>query len=267
MITIAKLKTLKDRTCVRKCALLFHQQAQLAKLGNPVDVPYIKALVSLFAEPQFAKVLEEGQVRRLSLLAGNLDFSNLAALVFALEDIHYHLLSALGSESSDWDSIDDTGSLDSTSRIVFPRYLVLDRLRSPFNIGSVFRSADSFGIEKIYLVEGCAQVDHPRCLKTARGCTSTVDHEVLSVESMCAMLEETPSAVFALETGGTDILEFPFPREGFAILGSEELGVSPELLTICDRKMGRVSLTLGGSKGSLNVSVATGIMLHRWFTT
>lgn len=265
MITIAKLRSLKERTCVRKCALLFHQQAQLAMQGKTVDGQYIKGLVSLFDEQQFKAVLDEGQQRRLAFLGQSLDLAEPSNLAFTLEDIHCHLLSVLGSDLSDWDSTDETGELDASHRIVFPRFLVLDRLRSPFNIGSIFRTADSFGIQKIYLVEGCAQVDHPRCQKTARGCTGTVEHEVVSVKNACELLLASPLPVFALETGGTDIQQFPFPPSGYAILGSEELGVSPELLKICDNALGRVSLTLGGSKGSLNVSVATGIMLHRWF--
>jgi TrmH family RNA methyltransferase len=50
------------------------------------------------------------------------------------------------------------------------------------------------------------------------------------------------------------------------IVGSEELGVSSEMLAIADRSLGRVSIPLAGAKGSLNVSVAFGIVMHLWYT-
>ncbi len=50
------------------------------------------------------------------------------------------------------------------------------------------------------------------------------------------------------------------------MVGSEELGVSPELLALADASLGRVSIPLAGTKGSLNVSVAAGILLHTWFS-
>ena len=71
-----------------------------------------------------------------------------------------------------------------------------------------------------------------------------------------------PGTVIALELGGTSINEFAFPERGVAVLGSEEFGISPAVLSCCGS---RVTIPMGGSKGSLNVSVAAGILLQRWF--
>ncbi|MDD4449662.1 MAG: TrmH family RNA methyltransferase, partial [Sphaerochaeta sp.] len=148
MITIAKLKTLKDRTCVRKCALLFHQQATLA-LRNQHEPAYLAALTGLFDSPQFRSLLGESELARLAGLGVKLSLLQEAELAVACEDIHYLLLQALGSDSADWDFVDEGGNLDSSQRTILDHILVLDRLRSPYNIGSIFRSADSFGIQKI----------------------------------------------------------------------------------------------------------------------
>jgi TrmH family RNA methyltransferase len=76
---------------------------------------------------------------------------------------------------------------------------------------------------------------------------------------------ESPGCpVFALETGGTPIEEFQFPRKGLLIAGSEELGVSPRALEAADASLGRVSIPCYGAKASLNVSVAFGIALSTW---
>jgi TrmH family RNA methyltransferase len=179
-----------------------------------------------------------------------------------MEDLSTVLFSAIGSEPSDWDFTERSGALDKSKRIVLPHTLVLDRIRSPFNVGSIFRTADSFGIKEILMVEGTADVSHPRCLRTARGTVDTVDHRVLSEESLVSLLQGKPC--FALELGGTVLSSFQFPEEGVCVIGSEEMGICPALLSLCDRSLGRVSIEMYGTKGSLNVSVATGIMLYRW---
>jgi TrmH family RNA methyltransferase len=76
--------------------------------------------------------------------------------------------------------------------------------------------------------------------------------------------EFTEGPFFALETGGTPLEDFSFPRKGILIAGSEELGVSPGALAAADASLGRVSITSYGAKGSLNVSVAFGIVMHAW---
>lgn len=266
MITIAKLKSLKNRTCVRKTALLFHEQALLARQGEKPDTVYLKGLLSLFRESQFKQVLSPGQETKLEALAEKIVSAEGENLAFACEDIHQFLLSVLGSEPSDWDFIQKDGELDSSHRTILPHILVLDRLRSPFNVGSVFRTADSFGIEEIWLVEGTADIDHPRCQRTARGCTKTVPYRIMDEKQVVSELERLHLPVFALELGGCDLASFCFPERGAVVIGSEELGVSPELLSSCDRSLGRVSIPLSGTKGSLNVSVATGIMLFQWFS-
>ncbi len=262
MITIAKLNSLKDRTCVRKCASLFHQLS----VQEQVDELYLSGLVSLFEGKQFHSVLDEDQLYYLNSLAAQLPNKKGKDFSILLEDMHYFLLSVLGSDPSDWDLVDEEGNLDTQKRIILPHILVLDRLRSPYNIGSIFRSADSFGIQKIYLIEGCASIDHPRARKTSRGCIDTVASEVISEEEMVKKLAELALPVFALETGGTELSDFPFPQEGVGIIGGEELGVSPSLLHYSETSLGRLSLAMAGTKGSLNVAVATGIMLYSWFS-
>lgn len=252
---------------MRKCALLFHEQAQRILQGNEPDHIYINDLCSLFSSPQFLLVLDDEQQIFLHSLSSSLVSASVASLPFILEDMHHALLSALGSDPSDWDFVDREGSLDASLRVVLPHILILDRLRSPFNVGSIFRSADSFGIEEIWLVEGTASVDHPRCIKSARGCVKTVLYRLFSESVLIEKLGSSPISLFALELGGSDLETFPFPQSGAAVIGSEEMGVSPTLLSLCDGSLGRVSIALGGTKGSLNVSVATGIMLQKWYAT
>ena len=77
-------------------------------------------------------------------------------------------------------------------------------------------------------------------------------------------IERLECPVFALESGGTKLTEFDFPDKGIMIVGSEELGVSPESLAVADASLGRVSIPIYGAKGSLNASVAFGIAMQAW---
>jgi TrmH family RNA methyltransferase len=71
----------------------------------------------------------------------------------------------------------------------------------------------------------------------------------------------TAGELIVLESGGVPVSQFAFPAQGVLIVGNEELGVSPSLLSKANR---RVSIPLAGAKGSLNVGVAVGIALSWW---
>ena len=130
-------------------------------------------------------------------------------------------------------------------------------------MGAIFRSAEAFGISRIILVEGTASPEHVRALRTSRGTTSVVPWSFMSEDEVISFLKGyDASCVLALELGGVSINDYEFPPRGVAVLGSEEFGISPEILSCCGS---RISIPLGGAKGSLNVSVAAGILLQRWF--
>lgn len=245
MITKKKLESLKERTRLRKISMILHQAAQDLLNGSPVDFEYIESIIPLSGFDVPCSSLES------------------RSLAFKYEDISQALLAKLGAEPSDWDFTTSDGSLDGSMRLIQDKVLVLDRLRSPYNVGAVFRSAEAFGIKKIILVEGTASPEHPRAQRTSRGTTSSVDWAYMSEEETISFLSSyEDSSVMALELGGSDINTFNFPSRGVAVLGSEEFGISPEILSLCGS---RISIPMGGAKGSLNVSVAAGILLQRWF--
>lgn len=243
MITVKKLLSLKERARLRKISMIFHQAALSAKNGLETDMDYLNAVLPLAGTDKI-------------LLPGD-------SLPFELEDISQSLLSRLGAEPSDWDFCVEDGSLDSSRRVIQDKALVLDRLRSPYNVGAIFRSAESFGISKIILVEGTASPEHPRAQRTSRGTVSVVPWFFMAESSVIDFLHTyDKKEVLALELGGDNINTFKFPARGAAILGSEEFGISPEILSCAGS---RISIPMGGAKGSLNVSVSAGILLQRWF--
>ena len=77
-----------------------------------------------------------------------------------------------------------------------------------------------------------------------------------------ALRQRGYEVVLTREPGGTPIGEFKFPKKGICIIGSEELGVSPQALS--KATYGRVTIPMKGLKASLNVGVAYGILMQAW---
>ena len=147
---------------------------------------------------------------------------------------------------------------DAAVRPFYPGvYVYAEDIRAPFNLGSIFRTAEAFGAEKLLLSEDCVSPEQPRAQRSAMGCTRFLPWKYCPLGSMPAGLP-----VFALETGGTPITSFPFPKQGIVLLGSEELGLSAEALKRASA--GIVSIPMKGIKASLNVAVAFGILMQYW---
>ena len=144
------------------------------------------------------------------------------------------------------------------ARSFFPGiYVYAEDIRAPFNLGSIFRTAEAFGAEKLLLSEGCVSPEQPRAQRSAMGCTHFLPWEYRLLE---ALPPDMP--VFALETGGIPITSFHFPQHGVVLIGSEELGLSAEALKRASA--GIVSIPMKGIKASLNVAVAFGILMQYW---
>lgn len=198
-----------------------------------------------------------------------------AALVRAVDELRHALLRETGQAPADWDLLDPaTGRPDAAARRVRPGMRAyLEDLRSPFNVGSIFRTADAFGLEELLLSPDTADPAHPRSARSSMGATALVPWrraglEALGGTSACPSAEGSAATggpaegVFALELGGVPLDEFDFPERGIVVVGSEELGVSPAALERCGA--GRVSIPMVGAKGSLNAGVAFGILLCAW---
>lgn len=175
-----------------------------------------------------------------------------------------HLLALIGSFPAEWDLvIAPHSSLLNKDGAVKARSfykgvsVYAEDIRSPFNMGSIFRTAEGLGAEKVYISPFCTDPMQPRAQRSSMGCIETLGWERTDLNSLP---EDVP--VFALETGGTPINEFVFPKQGICIIGSEELGCSPEALKRA--RYGRVSVPMKGLKASLNVGVAFGILMQKW---
>lgn len=144
-----------------------------------------------------------------------------------------------------------------------PITLVLDNIRSLNNIGSIFRTADAFRIERIYLCGITATPPHRDIHKTALGATKSVDWEYFeSTVNLVQKLQENQFQIIALEQADKSIKlnDFkPVNAQKYAIiLGNEIHGVTAEVVRIADFC---VEIPQFGTKHSFNVAVSSGIVL------
>ena len=254
MIPLSKLAKLPPTLRLRKTIKLLEEAERRLIAGMDVSVTDLAGIISLIGRdiPAESPGLVQDALAALQDTPG---------LIRRLNALRHRLLVETGNPPADWDFIDHQGDLDPRSRLMFPGvWVYLEDIRSPFNVGALFRAAESFGVERLLLSPFAADPRHPRAERAAKGCVSLVPWERLALEN----LSPPGRPVFALETGGTALDDFPFPPHGVMLVGSEELGLSPEALAASDLSLGRVSIPTYGAKASLNVAVAFGIVMRAW---
>lgn len=148
-----------------------------------------------------------------------------------------------------------------------PITIILDDIRSLHNIGSVFRTADAFLIEKIYLCGITATPPNKEIHKTALGATETVAWEYAKdILEVIDTLQKENVSVMAIEQveNSISLQEFE-PKSGqkyALVFGNEVKGVSQEAIKKCE---GTIEIPQLGTKHSLNISVSAGIVVWDLF--
>ncbi len=241
MFTEKKFKSLEPQLRCRKAAKLLHDAETALRRGEAVDTTYLTMILRT--------ALEEPELR--------LENTDQGIFFRTINSYKYKVLEKAGIQVADWDMALDT-DIPGADRKVLPISIYLEDIRSPFNVGSIFRTAESFCFKEILLSPDTPTPEQSRAKRSAMGTDTIMDWRTMSKEELSGR------PVFALETGGTPIDEFDFPTEGIMILGSEETGVSPELMAMARESLGIVSIPIYGIKRSVNVGVAFGIAAQAW---
>jgi len=148
-----------------------------------------------------------------------------------------------------------------------PVVVVLDNVRSMYNIGSVFRTADAFLIEKIYLCGITATPPNKEIRKTALGATDSIDWEyVKETSELILRLKSDGFKILSVEQteGSKSLSGFELdPNEKYAVIfGNEVDGVQQKVINQSDLCL---EIPQSGTKHSLNVSVCAGIVLWEFY--
>ncbi len=142
-------------------------------------------------------------------------------------------------------------------------YLICQNIRSLFNVGSLFRCADVFGVSKVYLCGYTGFPPRKEISKTALGADEWVSRERhWHTHLLIKKLKKQGVRIVVLETG-KESLPLPKFKPQFPlalVVGSETRGVSKKVLVLADEV---VKIPMLGKKESLNVAVAAAIVLYR----
>ncbi|MEZ0541548.1 RNA methyltransferase [Fibrella arboris] len=156
-------------------------------------------------------------------------------------------------------SIDDFKSVEK-----FPYCLLLDDIRSLNNVGSVFRTADAFRAEKLYLCGITGTPPHRDITKTAIGATESVDWQhAPDIDGLVNNLQEAGYVLIAIEQaeGSVPLPRFnPDPAKRYAfVFGNEVMGVRDSVVQKADHV---VEIPQFGTKHSLNIAVTAGVVCY-----
>ena len=152
-----------------------------------------------------------------------------------------------------------------------PLVVVLDHVRSLYNVGSIFRTSDAFRVPLVCLCGITARPPHPEIHKTALGAEDSVDWKYFErTEDCVTWLKKQGYTVLAIEQceGSTMLTEIKNEKlkiksEKLAVVfGNEVKGVQQQVVDMCD---GCLEIPQYGTKHSLNVSVTAGIIIWELF--
>ena len=147
-----------------------------------------------------------------------------------------------------------------------PLIVVLDDVRSMYNVGSVLRSCDAFRVEEVLLCGITAVPPHPEIHKTALGAEDSVSwrHYESAMEAVAELKSRGVRVMAVEQCEGSTMLNNYTPEEGrryAVVLGNEVKGVRQEVVDACD---GCLEIPQFGTKHSLNVSVTAGIVVWKF---
>ena len=145
----------------------------------------------------------------------------------------------------------------------FPIIIVLENIRSAYNVGSVFRTADAFLVDSIYVIGYSAKPPHKEIKKTALGAEETVDWKYFSTATEAIdELRKQKFKVYAVEqaVGSASLQQVQYAKDDniAVVFGNEVTGVEQSTIHLCD---GCIEIPQLGMKHSLNIATAAGVVL------
>ena len=142
------------------------------------------------------------------------------------------------------------------------KYVILDNIRSAFNVGSIFRTSDAAGDCNIIICGMTATPENPKVLKTSLGAEKSVPWKYYksTIDAIKDLKDENvPIYAIEINNNSVDYQSITFPNPVALIFGHEKMGVSDEALTESDKV---IHIPMRGIKKSLNVATTAGIILY-----
>ena len=143
--------------------------------------------------------------------------------------------------------------------------LVLNGIQDPGNLGTILRIADWFGVSHLLCDRDCASIYNPKCVQASMGAIFRVHAYYLDLPEIIRQLKAKGMPVFGTFLDGENIYTSPLPSQGLIIMGNEGKGIAEDIGQLADFRLTIPNFTpTGASSESLNVGVATGIILSEF---
>ena len=135
--------------------------------------------------------------------------------------------------------------------------LVLDEINDPGNLGTIIRMCDWFGVKQIICSKNTVDIFNPKVVQSAMGSAFRVQVNYTDLENY---LSEIKTPIYGAFMDGKNLKEVKLPKSAHLVLGNEANGISAEINKLITDKV--AIKNIGNSAESLNVAVATSILLH-----
>lgn len=237
------------------------------------QIKYIKDLSRKSIRTQERKFVVEGEKLVKELILGGIDTDSIYALESWIDE-NQNVKATLITEKE----LERISQLKSPNKVlaIVPMFedeladdtengltLFLDRINDPGNLGTIIRQADWFGVNKIICTNNSVDVYNPKVIQSSMGSIFRVPvfyvESVSFLETYKKMFPENP--VIGAEMEGDNLATANLPTNGLLVMGSESHGISTE---IKEQITKFVTIPRMGYAESLNVAVATGIILWEW---
>ncbi len=140
--------------------------------------------------------------------------------------------------------------------------LVLDDVRDPGNLGTILRVADWYGVRKILCSETTADVYNPKVISASKGSFTRVSWWYGNLSQFLGQIAgQSESLIYGAFLNGTDVHTLPFGPGGYLVMGNESNGIGP---VVEPHVTQRVTIPRYGGAESLNVGIATAVLLDNW---
>ncbi|TLS39167.1 TrmH family RNA methyltransferase [Pseudalkalibacillus caeni] len=150
---------------------------------------------------------------------------------------------------------------DETIKVQKGKFILLDSIQDPGNLGTIIRTADAAGYDAVILGDGCVDPYNSKVLRSTQGSIFHLPIVKANLEEFIKQLKEKQIPVYATEVNGGRSYTSLEKQDTFAIvMGNEANGVSKQVLQLADE---RIYIPIFGEAESLNVSIAAGILMYQ----
>ncbi|MBU6370621.1 MAG: RNA methyltransferase [Patescibacteria group bacterium] len=136
--------------------------------------------------------------------------------------------------------------------------LVLDEVKDPGNLGTIIRIADWYGVKRILASKGTADFYNAKTIAASMGSFTRI---AVEYADLAEFFSKNTLPVFGAYLGGENVHEMKFPSDGILVMGNESNGISAHLEKFITKK---ITIPRYGSAESLNVAIATAVILDNW---